>query len=602
MDSQTHRLLDFDQATGLQSEVNLTEILKDNHGEIAQLVAIETYVHQYQRYSFDELMPHMLLFKNPNGEEEAKTVVRIARITMQKAPIKCSRVFEVINREFLEKCDTFKSSSLYDEILEFGKAAVVAYDTEVNSLGMLDLFMPMLERLTERGVDNLYEILVKLLDRDVISIQYYIDILPQLIQTAETSSYDKLVLNLLRYFYDLLSYHPGLIPTAGQYNLPHTCILLAGHPKYEIKSSALSLCALLVQDSSCSPYILENAQNLCLHLIHNSNKEICESAVRLLSSIGHTSAVIREQLILRNLAPSLLTILTNREHKNVKRVLLELLRDILADKNQYLVDEIVENNLLLVICRICERDNHNRKTALDCIKEIVEMNNEIYNAILRECGIMKFLRVVGEDNRCKELAEDIKRRIEGDTKIQQQGDRDITNRQDQTTSSHSGNTTIVTRDKNEEVKKNRNAKVSVKRKRSDSRDVPMPVKKSTAARSNLPPKPSKTSKPIGKRNTTKAKLTQSIKSGLILPVALIARRMRKATGLRMSKSAPVYLTAILEYLTSELLSLAGDSVHTLQRRKRIQPRDLLQSLLSDSELSKMCPKLVIAESGHISLI
>lgn len=607
MNSQQIPLSHSSFANQAQSGTSIEQILQDNTENLDRLQAIERYVLDNSKFSFDGLMPHMLQFKNVSSEEELKLLVRIARMNMQKAPLKSRTVFQVIEKDVLDKIEVLGSPSLYDEILEFGKAAVVAFDSQLNDIGFLDLIMKKLERISEVGLDCLYEILTKFLDRDAISIQYYINILPNLISTAETSSYDKLVLILLKYLQDLLNRHSGLIPAASQHNLPHTCIVLAGHPKFEIKSTALNLCASLVHDVSCKPYILENAQGLCLHLIHSQDKDICESAVRLLSAIGHTSAAIREQLMLKNLAPSLLTILTDREHKDVKRVLLELLKDIIGDRNQYLIDEIVENNLLLVICRICERDNHNRQAALECIKEIVEMRNEIYNAILRECGIMKFLGKVGEDRRCTEIVKEVEAKLYN---------RDITKNDTQSNTSNlipnvpSNSSTQIntkvsqsssnsTRKKKEESEKSTQVKLPAKRKRADSIDNPKPVKKSPNPQ--LIPKPvPNPPKPSGKRSAHKPKVTQSIKSGLIMPVSLIARKLRKATGLRVSKSAPVYLTAILEYLTSEILSLASDSLQA-PRRKRIQPRDLLKSILSDEELSKICPNLVIPESGHISL-
>jgi histone H2A len=590
----------------------IEQILQNNTENLARLQAIERYVLENSKFSFDDLMPHMLQLKDVSSEEELKLLVRIARINMQKAPLKSRSVFIVIEKEVLNKIEVLGSPYLYDEILEFGKAAVVAFDNQLNEMGFLDFIMKKIETISEAGLDCLYEILNKLLDRDCISIQYYINILPNLIQTAETSSYDKLVFILLKYLQDLLNRHTGLISAASRHNLPHTCIVLAGHPKLEIKSTALNLCASLVHDVSCKPYILENAQGLCLHLIHSQNKEICESAVRLLSAIGHTSAAIREQLMLKNLAPSLLTILTDREHKDVKRVLLELLKDIIGDRNQYLIDEIVENNLLLVICRICERDNHNRHAALECIKEIVEMRNEIYNAILRECGIIKFLGKVGDDRRCTEIAKEVEAKLynrdilKNDTQstnlitnAPSSARMNLDNQPAQLNAKVPQTSSNTIRKKKEESKQATQIKLPAKRKRHDSIDNPQPVKKPPVPQ--LIPKPAPSPpKNSGKRSAHKPKVTQSIKSGLIMPVSLIARKLRKLTGLRVSKSAPVYLTAILEYLTSEILSLASDSLQT-PRRKRIQPRDLLKSILNDEELSKICPNLIIPESGHISL-
>lgn len=78
--------------------------------------------------------------------------------------------------------------------------------------------------------------------------------------------------------------------------------------------------------------------------------------------------------------------------------------------------------------------------------------------------------------------------------------------------------------------------------------------------------------------------SQSELAGLILPVGRITTLFRlRYPEIRVVKAAPVALAAILEVLASDLLVEA--SAYTLEdKRQRIQPRDILRAVRSDSEL------------------
>lgn len=86
----------------------------------------------------------------------------------------------------------------------------------------------------------------------------------------------------------------------------------------------------------------------------------------------------------------------------------------------------------------------------------------------------------------------------------------------------------------------------------------------------------------------KKSVTKQAKAGLVLPVSRINKTMKVQSGLkRIGGSAPVYMTAVLEYLVGEILELAGD--HTAgSNRKRVTPEDVVLAIRSDSELSKLC--------------
>ena len=93
--------------------------------------------------------------------------------------------------------------------------------------------------------------------------------------------------------------------------------------------------------------------------------------------------------------------------------------------------------------------------------------------------------------------------------------------------------------------------------------------------------------------------TRSAKAGLQFPVGRVHRQLKSRTPgrSRVNNSAAVYLSAILEYLTAEVLELAGNSSRE-QNFKRITPRHLQLAIRGDEELDNLV-KATIAGGGVI---
>lgn len=102
----------------------------------------------------------------------------------------------------------------------------------------------------------------------------------------------------------------------------------------------------------------------------------------------------------------------------------------------------------------------------------------------------------------------------------------------------------------------------------------------------------------GKTIRVRGKTTNRAKrAGLTFPVGRISRMLHKGNfAQRVSDTAPVYLSAVLEYLTAEILELAGNAAVD-NKKKRIGPRHLLLAIKNDAELEKLLKDTWISEGG-----
>lgn len=112
----------------------------------------------------------------------------------------------------------------------------------------------------------------------------------------------------------------------------------------------------------------------------------------------------------------------------------------------------------------------------------------------------------------------------------------------------------------------------------------------------------------GKSTSAGAKAkTRSARAGLQFPVGRVHRHLRNGNfSQRIGAGAPVYLAAVLEYLTAEILELAGNAARD-NKKTRIIPRHLQLAIRNDEELNRLLGQVTIAQGGvlpniHASLL
>lgn len=102
----------------------------------------------------------------------------------------------------------------------------------------------------------------------------------------------------------------------------------------------------------------------------------------------------------------------------------------------------------------------------------------------------------------------------------------------------------------------------------------------------------------GKGAKAKAKAkSRSVRAGLQFPVGRVHRMLRRGNWAdRVGAGAPVYMAAVLEYLTAEVVELAGNAARD-NKKSRIIPRHLQLAIRNDEELSKLLGGVTIAQGG-----
>ena len=96
--------------------------------------------------------------------------------------------------------------------------------------------------------------------------------------------------------------------------------------------------------------------------------------------------------------------------------------------------------------------------------------------------------------------------------------------------------------------------------------------------------------------------SNSLKAGLIFPVGRCTRMIKQGRYARqVGIGGGVFLAAALEYLTMEILDLAGQCADE-HKKKTIAPRHLQLALGNDEELGKLLAATTISSGGVVPSI
>ncbi|NWH30491.1 H2AX protein, partial [Chloropsis hardwickii] len=94
-----------------------------------------------------------------------------------------------------------------------------------------------------------------------------------------------------------------------------------------------------------------------------------------------------------------------------------------------------------------------------------------------------------------------------------------------------------------------------------------------------------------------AKKSKSARAGLQFPVGRVYRLLRRGKYAdRIGSGAAIYLAAVMEYVTAEVLELAGNAAHD-NRKTRIMPRHIQLAVRNDDELNKLLACVTIPQGG-----
>lgn len=97
-------------------------------------------------------------------------------------------------------------------------------------------------------------------------------------------------------------------------------------------------------------------------------------------------------------------------------------------------------------------------------------------------------------------------------------------------------------------------------------------------------------------------MSKSQRANVTFPVGRMHRYLKMGTHrLRIGVGSPVYMAAVIEYLTAEVLELAGNAARD-NRKGRITPRHILLAVANDEELHLLLKNVTIASGGVLPKI
>lgn len=103
----------------------------------------------------------------------------------------------------------------------------------------------------------------------------------------------------------------------------------------------------------------------------------------------------------------------------------------------------------------------------------------------------------------------------------------------------------------------------------------------------------------GRRKKGEKPVTEHGRAGLVMPVKRIRKFVKDGRyAPRLSRQAPLYLAAVLEYCVAEVLELAGNCAKD-NKKRCIGPRHIMLGIRTDDELGKLCKDVVFPKAGAV---
>ncbi len=102
----------------------------------------------------------------------------------------------------------------------------------------------------------------------------------------------------------------------------------------------------------------------------------------------------------------------------------------------------------------------------------------------------------------------------------------------------------------------------------------------------------------GRKSQTKTQtVTQHDRAGLVFPVGRLGGYLRNRNYCeRVGATAAVAMAGILEYLTQEILELAGNKCED-DKRQRITPKHIQQAVRGDNEFNQILLNTTLSNGG-----
>ncbi|ESP02822.1 hypothetical protein LOTGIDRAFT_212337 [Lottia gigantea] len=106
----------------------------------------------------------------------------------------------------------------------------------------------------------------------------------------------------------------------------------------------------------------------------------------------------------------------------------------------------------------------------------------------------------------------------------------------------------------------------------------------------------------GKKKQLRGQKTRSQRAEVLFPVGRMLRYLKRDTHhFRIGAGAPVYAAAVIEYLTAEILELAGNAAQH-NKKQRVTPRHILLAIANDEELHTLLKHVTIPQGGVLPRI